>query len=189
MHEMARHAIHSSETLAMATETLTSIIKEQDNFIADVSRMAMKYRQTGKDLRYISTLFKSLHLRSKALEERLRNEINLVFLSRNIMHKFALTNKQAFNVVAQHDSRIAMRIADATQVDSAAMKTIAILGLVFLPGTFICVSDLWHILDNDQCMADLSRHYLVLHFSASPQAATRSHRAGWCLKSSGSTGL
>lgn len=35
-----------------------------------------------------------------------------------------------------------MRIADATQVDSAAMKTIAMLGLVFLPGTYICVREL-----------------------------------------------
>jgi hypothetical protein len=78
MHEMARHAIHSSEMLAMAIETLTSIIQEYEIFVADSSTTAVKYRQTEKDLRYISTLFKSLHLRSKALEERLKNEINLV---------------------------------------------------------------------------------------------------------------
>ena len=50
-----------------------------------------------------------------------------------------LITSQAFNTVAQHDSRIAVQIGKATQVDSAAMKTISVLGLVFLPGTFICV--------------------------------------------------
>ena len=78
MHEMARHAIHSSEMLAMAIETLTSIITERDVLSADGSTRALNCRQTGKDLRYMSTLLKCLHLRSKALEERLRNEINLV---------------------------------------------------------------------------------------------------------------
>ena len=80
MHEMARHAIHSSEMLAMAIETLTSIIQEHQIFVADNSIGVGIYRQTEKDLRYLSTLFKSLHLRSKALEERMRNEINLVIL-------------------------------------------------------------------------------------------------------------
>lgn len=81
MHEMARHAIHSSEMLAMGIETITSIIQEHDILITENPSfpfMGAVCKQSGKDLRYLCTLLKSLHLRSKALEERLRNEINLV---------------------------------------------------------------------------------------------------------------
>lgn len=52
-----------------------------------------------------------------------------------------LTIGQAFNIVAQYESGIAVGIGEATRVDSAAMKTISLLGLIFLPGTFICVCD------------------------------------------------
>jgi hypothetical protein len=83
MHEMARHAIHSSEMLAIAIETLSSIIQEHEIFVADNAIEIRFYRQTDKDLRYLSTLFKSLYFRSKALEERLRSEINLVILSKS----------------------------------------------------------------------------------------------------------
>ncbi len=69
IHEMARHAIHASEILAMAIETLTSIIQEPEIFIADSSTTTVKCGQVGKDLGHISTLFKFLHLRSKTLEE------------------------------------------------------------------------------------------------------------------------
>jgi hypothetical protein len=50
-----------------------------------------------------------------------------------------LTYRQAINLVAQYDSRSSVQISANTQTDSAAMKTISVLGLVFLPGTFICV--------------------------------------------------
>lgn len=48
-------------------------------------------------------------------------------------------DNEAFNTVAQYDSGIVVRIGKAAQKDSAAMKTIALLNLVFLPGTFIAV--------------------------------------------------
>jgi hypothetical protein len=61
-----------------------------------------------------------------------------------------------------------MRIADATQVDSAAMKTIAMLGLLFLPGTFVCVSDLWSIntkisYTTDFILGNLQHNIFQLH--------------------------
>ncbi|TVY26089.1 hypothetical protein LHYA1_G004280 [Lachnellula hyalina] len=126
MHEIARHVLHSSETIAMAIETMTDITQEHKLFykenesLSPATRVAS--RQTSMAFRSQVSILKCLSLRSKALEERLKNEINLV----------------AFNTVAQHDSRIAVRIGESTQVDSASMKTISILGLVFLPGTFIC---------------------------------------------------
>ncbi|KAA8572309.1 hypothetical protein EYC84_002934 [Monilinia fructicola] len=38
----------------------------------------------------------------------------------------------------QYDSRISVRLSKAMQMDSFSMRTIAVLGLLFLPGTFIC---------------------------------------------------
>jgi hypothetical protein len=42
-----------------------------------------------------------------------------------------------FNLVAQQDAATSVTIARDAKADSAAMKTIAILTMVFLPGTFL----------------------------------------------------
>lgn len=61
---------------------------------------------------------------------------------------------QIFNLMAQSDTQASINIAissskdneymqniaDATLRDSSSMKTIAILTMVFLPGTFVCVN-------------------------------------------------
>ncbi|CZR68590.1 uncharacterized protein PAC_18489 [Phialocephala subalpina] len=141
MHEMARHTIHSSETLAMAKETMTSLVREHEIFFEENSLLPARSmtlsKQTRRIFRSQITLLNCLYLRSKALEERLQNEINLVVFAMS-HKKIELIIPQAFNTVAQHDSRIAVQIGKATQIDSAAMKTISVLGLAFLPGTFIC---------------------------------------------------
>ena len=46
---------------------------------------------------------------------------------------------QMFNLVAQRDAKVSAQIGRATQYDSKTMRTIAILGLVFLPCTAISV--------------------------------------------------
>jgi hypothetical protein len=82
MHEIARHAIHSSETLAMAVETMNSLIQEHEIFFKEQASFPTeairKSKQTSRAFRSQLTLFKGFHLRSKTLEERLRNETNLV---------------------------------------------------------------------------------------------------------------
>jgi hypothetical protein len=82
MHEIARHAIHSSETLEMSMEVLSQMIQEHrtwfnDNAAKSVSK-AVSLEPIRKSLQYQKTILKCLHLRAKAIEERLRNEINLV---------------------------------------------------------------------------------------------------------------
>ncbi len=47
---------------------------------------------------------------------------------------------QVFHISSQHDSIVASDISDLARVESASMKTISILGLVFLPGTVVSVS-------------------------------------------------
>ena len=44
---------------------------------------------------------------------------------------------QVFNLVTQQDATISTVIAEETKADGAAMKTIAALTMVFLPGTFL----------------------------------------------------
>lgn len=46
---------------------------------------------------------------------------------------------QSFHISTQHDSLVAADLARAAQLDSYTMKTISVLGLLFLPGTFISV--------------------------------------------------
>ena len=48
-------------------------------------------------------------------------------------------NEQAFNMVTQRDSQETVRIGEAARSDSAAMKTVAVLTLTFLPATFVSV--------------------------------------------------
>jgi hypothetical protein len=61
-------------------------------------------------------------------------------LSWNGLYGAALTGKKAFHTVAQYDSKVSVQVGQAAQSDSAAMKTIAFLGLTFLPATYVCVS-------------------------------------------------
>ena len=80
MHEMARHVIHSSEMLEMALEVVAGMIREHAQFLSENPAAVVYSKQTGNDLRYQSTILKCIHLRSKALKERLNSEINLVSL-------------------------------------------------------------------------------------------------------------
>jgi hypothetical protein len=82
LHETARHTLHSSETLAMALETLHSMMQEQEDFsnrtLPGHPSSAVLFGNTRRSFQLQSTLLKSIHLRSQGLEKRIRNEINLV---------------------------------------------------------------------------------------------------------------
>ncbi|KAF9760890.1 hypothetical protein IL306_004067 [Fusarium sp. DS 682] len=124
LHDIARHAIHVSETLEVAEKTITAIIQQHSAFEAEAaegSRTAKaKFRHVGERVLWYIHILQSLQCRASANKERLLNEIQL-----------------AFNSVAQYDSRISVEIGQATQSDSAAMKTIAFVTLGFLPATFV----------------------------------------------------
>lgn len=81
----------------------------------------------------------NLRARSQALEARLRNEISLVSY-RQLAGRAPTETMWAFNLVALRDSRTNVRISAAAQQDSAAMKTISLVTMAFLPATFVSVS-------------------------------------------------
>jgi hypothetical protein len=78
MHEIARHIIHSSETLSIAQETLNSMSQTYDTIISTSSPAAPLSSNVKAELELQASLLKCVHLRSEAVEARLRNEINLV---------------------------------------------------------------------------------------------------------------
>lgn len=125
LHDIARHAGHSTETLGVAVQTVETMITQHTLLIEGGASMNSTARrinhQTSKHLFFYSQMLQGLKARSEANRERLQNEITL-----------------AFNTVAQFDSGVSVQIGQAAQSDSAAMKTIAFLTLAFLPATFIC---------------------------------------------------
>lgn len=87
MHELARHTIHSSEMIAAAAETVANLIQEHELFVNDNASLVLSTtlnKQAMRQLRSHIALLKSLHLRSKALEDRLQNEINLVRIAMRV---------------------------------------------------------------------------------------------------------
>jgi hypothetical protein len=82
MHEMARHAIHSSETLSMSIETVEAMQQQ----IIDLSTTqnpggsgrVEASRQIRMNVECQIRMLRSLLLRSQSNKERLQNEIALV---------------------------------------------------------------------------------------------------------------
>lgn len=118
LHDIARHAIHVSETLDVAVKTLGGILTQHQEFVVAGGLDASK--DLRRRLLFYEHLLSSHRCRSVSNKERLLNEIQL-----------------AFNTVAQYDAGISVQIGRAAQSDSAAMKTVAFLTLGFLPATFI----------------------------------------------------
>ncbi|ERF75849.1 hypothetical protein EPUS_01215 [Endocarpon pusillum Z07020] len=124
LHDLARHAIHSSETLGIAVETVSEMIRHHKWPLSDKATSTplelSRFQQTRQLFQFQLQTLKSLKARSDSNLSRLQNEITL-----------------AFNMVTQKDSQATVRIGKAARRDSAAMKTVAVLTLTFLPATFV----------------------------------------------------
>ncbi|KAF2728201.1 hypothetical protein EJ04DRAFT_449835, partial [Polyplosphaeria fusca] len=123
LHEAARHAIHSFETLTVSIGTLEAIEQqmlhlsrrnEQDGETAEASCQIRLYLESQ------IRMLRNLGHRSQSNKERLQNEISL-----------------AYNMIAQRDSQAMARLGEAAKVDSGAMRTIAVVTMAFLPPTFL----------------------------------------------------
>ncbi len=125
LHDIARHAIHVSETLDVATETMQGILAQHDQFLTEGAGTGIADRRTSdgvhRQLVFCKNMISNLRHRAESNSKRLQNEIQL-----------------AYNMVSQHDAEVSVRIGRAAQMDSAAMKTVAFLTMVFLPATFLC---------------------------------------------------
>jgi Mg2+ and Co2+ transporter CorA len=137
LHDIARHAIHVTETLEVTVQNIEQIVKQHELFVSSRthSQTETNHQEVSRRLAFFKSYIDSQRQRSISNEKRLQNEIQL-----------------AFNVVAQHDagttvemsrtqvemSRTTVEISRAARSDSATMKTLAFVTLTFLPPTFIC---------------------------------------------------
>lgn len=125
LHDIARHAIHVTESLDVTVQNIDHIIQHHESYIARMSKKgdipSFPQSSIQSQLQFYQTWLGSLRHRSLSNEKRLQNEIQL-----------------AFNTVAQYDAGISVKIGYAAKSDSAAMRTIAFVTLTFLPPTFIC---------------------------------------------------
>ncbi|KAF2139634.1 uncharacterized protein K452DRAFT_63428 [Aplosporella prunicola CBS 121167] len=127
LHDIERHAIHSNETLDVAVDSLESMIEQHSHLQRDCCMptgvdhgKAMVFKKTHVKLGLVLKKLRAIRARSKTIEERLKNEISL-----------------AFNLVSQRDSQSAVALAEDAKSDSSAMRIIAVVSAIFLPGTFV----------------------------------------------------
>ncbi|KAH8791050.1 hypothetical protein BGZ57DRAFT_875105 [Hyaloscypha finlandica] len=73
-----------------------------------------------QNLSYWMNISRFRYNQTQALKMRIQSQINVMY-----------------SLISQRDSRINLRIAEAVQQDSRTMKTIALLTLIFLPGTLV----------------------------------------------------
>ncbi|KAI1458176.1 hypothetical protein F4805DRAFT_457089 [Annulohypoxylon moriforme] len=132
LHDIARHAIHVSETLDLSVKLSENILQEHKHLAPSYSIPALGistgaaqmskqiYHNMRSQISFFSNALFSLRCRSSSNHQRLNNEIQLRFHSDS-----------------QYDSQVSVEINHSTKSDSASMRWIAIVSLVFLPANLV----------------------------------------------------
>jgi hypothetical protein len=182
MHEYARHINHLLEVVDAGVKTLLRIHAELERFYqwknakwatSMSEHMDTENGSTSRavgddeippllsDIGFHTAFLEGLQLRSRSLEDRLKNEISLVYLPIPLGPLAQANTSRAFNSVAAHDSHVAAQTLSETQKDGETSKdilrgtkslleaarddskmltkTVSIMTLLFLPGTLISV--------------------------------------------------
>ncbi|KAF2809136.1 uncharacterized protein BDZ99DRAFT_463941 [Mytilinidion resinicola] len=124
LHDLARHAIHSFESLSVCIETLGALQQQVLDLTSKTKQGSGKPTEASYRIRtYIDAqirMLRNLLLRAQSSKERLQNEIAL-----------------AYNIIAQGDSKVMTDLGKSAKDDTTTMKTIAVVTMAFLPPTFI----------------------------------------------------
>ncbi|KAJ5762331.1 uncharacterized protein N7511_005713 [Penicillium nucicola] len=121
LHELSRHVIHISETMDAASNSLSAIVRDHNMWTQSGIRSSAVTRRLSKALLLHQNMISNLNFRAKAFVSRMDNEI-----------------KCASNFVAVADSEISKGILQQTRNEGKDLSdTVALLTLLFLPGTFI----------------------------------------------------
>lgn len=127
LHDIARHAIHVTETLDVAVQNVNQIIRQHEMYMsvrrdqyAPQTTEETPFEDISSRLSFFQSHIESTRHRSISNQKRLQNEIQL-----------------KFNEVAQYDASVTVQISHAARLDSATMKTLSFVTLTFLPPTFI----------------------------------------------------
>ncbi|KAL8418315.1 hypothetical protein RB594_001792 [Gaeumannomyces avenae] len=168
LHDLARHAIHISETMDLCALSMDEIISHQKQFWAARHRGGGSGARVGDAARSGDAAAAAAAATTTKTQPRDGNgddgEGNPQDLpppppARQVRHRLqfhhnalrsmllrAAANRErlqneiglAFNTVAQRDARTSVDISRATREDGVAMKTLALVTVAFLPATFIC---------------------------------------------------
>ncbi|KAI4783436.1 hypothetical protein E4T52_01638 [Aureobasidium sp. EXF-3400] len=127
--EISRHIAHSVETTQIATEVVErmKIACESLNLAHWNTILTMR----AQKLNFLQSMFRGLSARSISNEKRLTSE--QVLVSNGISWMEAGLRAKVNKDMSFFSSEIAL----ATRADGAAMKTIALVTLTFLPATFV----------------------------------------------------
>ncbi|KAI1771683.1 hypothetical protein F4818DRAFT_200422 [Hypoxylon cercidicola] len=120
LHDMARHTIHVSETLDLSVRLIEDIVQGHDQLMVPNSGIEPAHHKIRSRLAFISHALHSLRCRSTSNHQRLSNEIQL-----------------GFHMDSQYDSQVSVEINHSTKSDSASMRWIAIVSLIFLPASLV----------------------------------------------------
>ncbi|RYP21592.1 hypothetical protein DL767_009232 [Monosporascus sp. MG133] len=115
LHEIARHATHVSETLAVALGSVKGLQKQHLDFMASHDQNNSPWRRNHSPFQFPLRVLDALFLRSESNKARLQNETQLL------------------------DSKIQVRIGEEAKKETTAMKAIAVITMTFLPATFVSV--------------------------------------------------
>jgi len=78
LHEIARHAIHVSETLATALDSVQGLKRQQRDFMTEHSQSSNSCNRIQDHFRFQLQMLQSLRSRSESNQARVHNEIALV---------------------------------------------------------------------------------------------------------------
>lgn len=119
LHNISKHAVYLQEAVAsqmlLVDEILTRIERNMGQPYGQQERNSVR-----ESLEYRKTLFHSTQLRLNSLQRRIDNVISL-----------------AFNLVTQQDSMIMIKDSKILLQDSNTMRAIAVITMLFLPGTAV----------------------------------------------------
>ncbi|RYP60604.1 hypothetical protein DL770_009958 [Monosporascus sp. CRB-9-2] len=115
LHEIARHAIHVSETLAVASDSAKELQQQRQDFMMLHDQSKSSWRRAHSPLQFSLQILNGLLARSESNKARLQNETQL------------------------RDSKIQVRIGEEAKKETTAMKAIAVITMTFLPATFVSV--------------------------------------------------
>ncbi|KAG9591648.1 hypothetical protein KCU77_g9642, partial [Aureobasidium melanogenum] len=125
LYEDSRHTVHSIEATQEATKVVECIAQQCQILAASRPSAHQELLTSRADmLRFHYTMMQGFLARAVSNDKRMGNEQNLTS-----------------NLMAQLDAKTNVDIAMATKDDGAAMKTIAIVTMLFLPATFTSMED------------------------------------------------
>lgn len=78
IHEIARHALHVSETLAVATKSSNDLQRQHREFLASRNPESSPWSRNYTPLHFLMRTLEGLVLRAESNKARLQNEIQLV---------------------------------------------------------------------------------------------------------------